>query len=87
MIMNKGIVKKLLYEVYSFKSPSFIEGSDAIAHQRIIKLQLTLKTGLSMNKYSDSSIDSIDEVNRIINVLKSPEFGLEYFKWENYAKK
>ncbi|MBF0473586.1 MAG: hypothetical protein HQK91_09835 [Nitrospirae bacterium] len=79
--MEKGIVRKLLKEVYRFKN---IDSIDALAHQRIIKLQLTLKTGLSMSKYSETSIDSQDEFLRIIDVLKNPEFGLTKFKFDQF---
>ena len=79
--MSKGTVSTLLNKIYEFKS---MTNEDAATQKRIIRLQLTLKTGLSMSKFTSISNDSEDEVKKVVTVLRSPEFGLTAFPFDEY---
>jgi hypothetical protein len=80
--MRTGIVVKLLDDIYKFKK---IEGDFAETKKKIIRIRLSLATGLSMNKFTVTSPDTAEEVNKIINVLKQPEFGLDSFPFTRYT--
>lgn len=53
--------------------------------KNIIKLQLTLKTGLSLSGYSHDSADSPEDVRKVVTALRGPEFGLSGFPFEKYC--
>ncbi|MBF0564666.1 MAG: hypothetical protein HQK89_05430 [Nitrospirae bacterium] len=79
--MQRGIVYTLLNKIYEYKK---ISQSDDDTRKRIIRLQLTLRTGLSMSKFTISSTDSPKELKRIVGVLQTPDFGLYGFPFEEY---
>ena len=79
---SKGQIYKLLNKAFEFKN---IKGDFAESKKRVIKIQLTLKTGLSMNKFTDNSEDSTEELSKIIEALKSPEFGLQGFPFGQFS--
>lgn len=80
--MKQGVVYKLLNDIYQYLG---IAGDFAETKQRIIRIRLSLKTGLSMNKFLQASDDNEEEVLRIIEALKSPEFGLQNFSFNKYS--
>jgi len=79
--MQKGSVDKLLKAVYTHLG---LNDNFAETKQRIIRIRLSLKTGLSMNRYTEQSEDSKEDLSKILNSLKSPEFGLTGFPFQNY---
>lgn len=80
-MMNKGVIYSLLNDVYDFLG---LNDDFAETKQRIVRIRLSLKTGLSMNKYLPDSRDPPAEVSKIVEVLKAPEFGLDKFPFKNY---
>ena len=80
--MHKGYVNTILNDVYTYLG---LIGSFAETKQRIIRIRLSLKTGLSMNKYTEQSEDKQEEVLKILEALKSPEFGLTEFPFQRYS--
>lgn len=79
--MHTGYVYKLLNDIYAYLGE---DDSFAETKQRIIRIRLSLKTGLSMNKFTSTSDDSRDEIIKILEILKSPEFSLAGFPFEQY---
>ncbi|MFH1242139.1 MAG: hypothetical protein V1689_07225, partial [Pseudomonadota bacterium] len=79
--MAKGVISNLLNKVYEYKK---IEGDLSDVKKRIIRLQLSLKTGLSLNKYAEETNDSPEDVKKVINALKNPEFELEGFPFRSF---
>lgn len=79
--MHKGSIYKLLNDVYASLG---IIGEFADTKQRIIRIRLSLKTGLSMNKYTSESEDTKEEILKILKALKSPEFSLQDFPFSTY---
>lgn len=76
--MAVGKINEILNKVYEYKNID-IDSGYAIAKQRIIRIRLSLATGLSMKKFTAESDDSEIEIKRILEALKGEEFGLENF--------
>jgi hypothetical protein len=77
-----GTICRLLEEAYSFKK---ITSDDDEKQRRQIRLQLSVKTGLSMNRFTRFSKDSSEDINKVIRILKAPEFGLSGFDFDKYS--
>jgi hypothetical protein len=65
---QRGVVNSLLEELFKKKK---LEGEFAKQKRNLLKIQLSLKTGLSINKFTPNSFDSEDEINKISEVLKN----------------
>ncbi len=79
--MAKGQINRLLKKIYEYKK---IEGELAETKKRIIRLQLSLKTGLSLNNYNQETDDPPEEIKKIIDTLKNPEFDLKGFPFDSF---
>jgi len=77
--MQEGTVYQLLENVYKHLG---IAGDFAETKKRMIRIRLSLKTGLSINRYNLHSVDMPEDVYKIIDALKSPEFGLKDFSFK-----
>ncbi|MBN2737197.1 MAG: hypothetical protein JXR70_09470 [Spirochaetales bacterium] len=84
--MSRGKVHELLNEVYQYKNINSDNGY-AEAKQRIIRIRLSLATGISMKKFTPDSDDSDSDVERIVSALKGEEFGLQGFSFADALKK
>lgn len=79
--MQVGLVNALLNDVFEFKK---LNGPTGDTKKNIIKLQLAIKTGLSLSRFTAYTADSSEDVIKIVSTLKNPEFGLIGFPFEKY---
>jgi hypothetical protein len=45
-------------------------------------MQISLKTGLNLNEYTPETLDSEDEIQRVLNVIKGSGIGLENYEYK-----
>lgn len=76
--MQKGVIYKMLQDVYNVRC----SGSMADVRKRIIRMQISLKTGLNLNEYTPETLDSEDEIQRVLNVIKGSGIGLENYEYK-----
>ncbi|MBN1698750.1 MAG: hypothetical protein JW881_14640 [Spirochaetales bacterium] len=79
--MGTGTVFRLLNDIFKFKQ---LDGEFAETKKRIIRIRLSLATGLSVKKFTPTSPDTSDELNKIVAALKKPEFGCADFPFDTY---
>jgi hypothetical protein len=68
----KGAVFKIIEDVYAKTCTGFM----ADAKKSIIKLQLTVKTGLNLGNYTHDSMDKKEDIEKLLAVVRTPEIGL-----------
>ena len=78
MKTRKGAVAKILHDVYA----ALCNGNSDEVKKRIVRVQLSLKTGLNLKSYTPDSEDSEDDIKKILTVIKGPEIGLKDYTYE-----
>ena len=76
--MQKGVIYKILQDVYKVRC----SGAMVEVRQRIIRMQISLKTGLNLNEYTQESMDTDEEIQRVLNVIKGSGIGLEHYEYK-----
>jgi hypothetical protein len=77
METRKGAVNKILNDVYD----ALCDGQSDEVKKRIVRVQLSLKTGLNLKNYTPDSVDSEADIKRILDVIKGPEIGLKNYRY------
>jgi len=50
--------------------------------KRIVRVQISLKTGLNLNGYTPQSEDSEADIKKVLGVIKGPEIGLKDYTYK-----
>jgi hypothetical protein len=76
-VVAKGAVYKILQEVYKARCL----GDMDIVRQRIIRVQISLKTGLNLRDYTPETEDSEEDIQRILDIVRGPGIGLRDYEY------
>lgn len=75
--MATGTIYNIIEKAAEMKSG----GKNVERTKLLLKMRLTTQTGLSMQKYSPTSQDADDEVEKVLKVIRSPIIGLSNFSY------
>ncbi|MBN1797913.1 MAG: hypothetical protein JW822_05030 [Spirochaetales bacterium] len=75
---RKGAVAKILHDVYA----ALCNGQSDEVKKRILRVQISLKTGLNLKSYTPDSNDSEEDIKKILTVIRGPEIGLKDYRYE-----
>ena len=75
-VNRRGLVHKILQEAAKRKSLT----GDTSRTLLMLKMKLAVKTGLVISKYTPDSLDDPKEVEKILEVIRSPAIGLPDFR-------
>ncbi len=75
---KKGAINNILNETYNQICKGYLDE----VRKRIIKMQISIKTGFNLNMFSEDSSDSEEDINKILDVIRGPEIGLKDFKFD-----
>ena len=75
--MGKGEIYRILQDVYKVRC----SGSMNDVRKRIIRVQISLKTGLNLRDYTPESFDSTEDIQKVLNVIKGPGIGLTEYEY------
>ena len=76
--MGKGEIYKILQDVYKVRC----SGSLYEVRQRIIRMQISLRTGLNIRDYSPESMDSEEDIQKVLGVVRGPGIGLTDYEYQ-----
>ena len=70
--MEKGEIYRILQDVYKVRC----SGSMNDVRKRIIRVQISLKSGLNLRDYTPDSMDTDEEIQKVLTVIRGPGIGL-----------
>jgi hypothetical protein len=74
----KGTVYNILQDVYQARC----FGEMDLVRQRIIRVQISLKTGLNLRDYTPETEDSEEDIQRILDIVRGPGIGLRDYEYK-----
>jgi len=74
----KGAIHDILEDVYTRACTGYM--SDV--KKRIMRLQLTLKTGLNLGDFGPATSDKKEDIEKLLAVVRGPEIGLTDFTFK-----
>lgn len=80
-MVYKGAIFRILEDVYTKSCNGYMDD----VKKRIMRLQLTLRTGLNLKDYTPDSSDSREDIERLVAVVRGPEVGLTDYVFD-YGK-
>jgi len=72
-----GAVNHILNDVCN----TICTGSMDDVRKRIIRLQISLKTGLNLSDYKPDTLDQEEDIKKILDAVRSPEVGLKDYQY------
>ncbi|MBN2441364.1 MAG: hypothetical protein JXJ04_08455 [Spirochaetales bacterium] len=77
-MVRKGEIFRILQDVYRVRC-SNNKMSDV--QKRIIRVQISLKTGLNLRDFTPESLDTPEDIQKVLNVVRGPEIGLRDYSY------